>query len=190
MSNYPDKLRDPRRQRKRLEIFNRDERRCVVCDDGEQELQVHHVAYEGKRNPWEVADHNMATLCRTCHATISVSFEQLKEDYGWDERTAKEGRRWIDRNLTQWHRKLKGETTESPPPLPREYRTRESNRTPSDRQTRRPPDNRPGRADHPPRFEEQERPERKSDFEKAVRIVAMTIMAVILFGVGVFLATR
>jgi 5-methylcytosine-specific restriction endonuclease McrA len=63
MSKYQDKLRDPRWQRKRLEIMQRDGFRCVVCDDGENELNIHHCYYARDKEPWEYEDHALATLC-------------------------------------------------------------------------------------------------------------------------------
>jgi hypothetical protein len=62
---YADKLRDPRWQQKRLLIMNRDGWKCRDCGDGTQNLQVHHHHYA--RNPWEVDDYFLSTLCEDCH---------------------------------------------------------------------------------------------------------------------------
>jgi hypothetical protein len=65
---YPEKLRDPRWQRLRLEIFNRDEWKCRKCDDGRTELQVHHRYYQtGGVQPWEYPHDALLTLCAPCH---------------------------------------------------------------------------------------------------------------------------
>lgn len=62
---YSDKLKDPRWQKKRLEIFNRDNWRCVYCDDDKSTLVVHHLEYSGE--PWEVDNIFLITLCSNCH---------------------------------------------------------------------------------------------------------------------------
>lgn len=63
---YSEKLRDPRWQKKRLEILERDNWRCVICSDSKSELQVHHLLYK-KRDPWDYPNHLYQTLCRSCH---------------------------------------------------------------------------------------------------------------------------
>ena len=42
---YIDKLKNPKWQKKRLEILNRDEFKCCYCNDTETELQIHHLKY-------------------------------------------------------------------------------------------------------------------------------------------------
>lgn len=64
---YSEKLKDPRWQKKRLEIFQRDEFMCVRCFDGENTLSVHHCAYEKGKEPWEYDDDDLLTLCQNCH---------------------------------------------------------------------------------------------------------------------------
>lgn len=63
---YSEKLRDPRWQRKRLEIMERDNWTCVHCNEKSKPLQVHHVLYL-KIDPWEYPDHLLQTLCEGCH---------------------------------------------------------------------------------------------------------------------------
>ena len=60
-----DDWKDPRWQKKRLQIFERDGWKCVACGDSEATLCVHHCAYEGK--PWDVDDALLQTLCESCH---------------------------------------------------------------------------------------------------------------------------
>jgi 5-methylcytosine-specific restriction endonuclease McrA len=64
---YSEKLRDPRWQKKRLEIFERDGWKCLMCGRRDRELQAHHVIYK-KREPWDYPDYLYQTLCRDCHA--------------------------------------------------------------------------------------------------------------------------
>lgn len=68
MAKYSDLLRDPRWQKKRLEILQRDNFTCKHCKDTETELHVHHEAYRG--NPWEIESDKLVTLCKHCHYAI------------------------------------------------------------------------------------------------------------------------
>jgi len=77
MSNYSELLKDPRWQRKRLEIMNRDNWRCCACNRDVVTLNVHHTKYSGK--PWEADASNLITLCENCH--------KLEEAYKKDNTT-------------------------------------------------------------------------------------------------------
>lgn len=62
---YSQKLKDPRWQKKRLEVLQRDNFTCQTCTDKETELQIHHKKYSGE--PWEASDEDLVTLCAHCH---------------------------------------------------------------------------------------------------------------------------
>lgn len=62
---YSEKLRDPRWQRKRLEIMQRDNFTCLACGDTEKTQNVHHKKYHG--SPWEAPSESLETLCEPCH---------------------------------------------------------------------------------------------------------------------------
>jgi hypothetical protein len=64
---YIEKLKDPRWQKKRLIILQRDNWTCQKCGSKEKCLNVHHVFYEPCREPWEHKDENLITLCEGCH---------------------------------------------------------------------------------------------------------------------------
>lgn len=64
---YKEKLLDPRWQRKRLEILNRDEFTCRFCGDAKSELQIHHLYYFVNIDPWQYDESALITLCKTCH---------------------------------------------------------------------------------------------------------------------------
>jgi peptidoglycan hydrolase CwlO-like protein len=68
MKTYAEKLKDPRWQRKRLEIMARDSFACQVCQDETTTLHVHHIRYIKGREPWDYKDFYFVTLCETCHA--------------------------------------------------------------------------------------------------------------------------
>lgn len=63
---YADKLRDPRWQKKRLEVMQRDGFRCRDCGDTSNTLHVHHCFYE-KGGPWDTPSGLLMTLCEPCH---------------------------------------------------------------------------------------------------------------------------
>lgn len=65
--SYSEKLRDPRWQKMRLEILQRDNWTCQKCEDAETELQIHHKYYVGWNDPWECDPNTLVTLCKHCH---------------------------------------------------------------------------------------------------------------------------
>jgi len=64
---YAEKLKDPRWQKKRLEILERDGFECQVCWSDEKELHVHHKLYKNGYDPWEYGNDDLETLCKDCH---------------------------------------------------------------------------------------------------------------------------
>lgn len=76
--NYSEKLRDPRWQKKRLKILERDEFKCCLCGDDKTELQVHHLKYNGE--PWEAKDEDLETLCKHCHA-VKTDISSVYKDF-------------------------------------------------------------------------------------------------------------
>lgn len=67
MKTYAEKLKDPRWQKKRLRIFNRDNWRCQSCLSVKNTLHVHHKMYMNGVEPWEYEDAHLITLCEFCH---------------------------------------------------------------------------------------------------------------------------
>ena len=67
MSIYSDKLKDPRWQKKRLEILQRDNFKCRSCTDDLSTLHVHHLIYDNDLLPWEYEDDKLIPLCDKCH---------------------------------------------------------------------------------------------------------------------------
>jgi hypothetical protein len=65
--SYIDLLKDPRWQKKRLEIFERDNWMCQCCRDKETTLHVHHTKYILGADPWDVPNLFLITLCESCH---------------------------------------------------------------------------------------------------------------------------
>lgn len=69
-SDYSELLKDPRWQKRRLEIMQRDNFTCQMCGNGLTSgvpLNVHHYVYHKGYLPWEYPDNDLITLCRECH---------------------------------------------------------------------------------------------------------------------------
>lgn len=77
-TSYSDKLRDPRWQKKRLEIFERDGWICIICGSSQKNLHVHHNWYVRGLQPWEYNDSQLCTLCDGCHDKATKVQENLK----------------------------------------------------------------------------------------------------------------
>jgi hypothetical protein len=67
--SYSDKLKDPKWQKKRLIIFERDAWTCQLCGDKNTSLHAHHKKYTGY-NPWDAPDEDLITYCEHCHAIV------------------------------------------------------------------------------------------------------------------------
>lgn len=77
--SYIEKLRDPRWQRKRLEVMERAQFQCETCESAEKTLNVHHKLYRKGANPWEYADEELACLCEECHEAVTHLRVRLDE---------------------------------------------------------------------------------------------------------------
>jgi len=76
---YAEKLKDPRWQKKRLEVMERDCFKCQICDDHTSTLQVHHKSYDFGKEPLDYELHNFTTLCIPCHELEELAKSKLKE---------------------------------------------------------------------------------------------------------------
>lgn len=70
-ASYSELLKDPRWQRKRLEILERDNWSCQECGDNKNTLHVHHRAYRKGAKPWEYDAATLVSLCETCHQEVT-----------------------------------------------------------------------------------------------------------------------
>jgi hypothetical protein len=73
---YSDWFLDPRWQKKRLEVLERDNWTCQLCgyqfeqnaEHVQKPLDVHHLRYVRGRKPFEYENEDLVTLCRPCHS--------------------------------------------------------------------------------------------------------------------------
>jgi hypothetical protein len=72
---YSELLKDPRWQRKRLEIMQRDGYTCKRCGDSKNTLHVHHLIYRRGLKPWEHSGDELVTLCIDCHEDIENAYK-------------------------------------------------------------------------------------------------------------------
>ena len=68
---YKEKLLDPRWQKKRLKILDRDDFTCQCCGDNTRTLNVHHKSYLNN-NPWDIDNTELITYCSDCHVLIEL----------------------------------------------------------------------------------------------------------------------
>lgn len=77
---YSDKLRDPRWQKKRLEILERDMWCCQNCGDSKKTLHVHHRRYLKAKDPWDVPCELLISLCEDCHEQETFEMDERLQD--------------------------------------------------------------------------------------------------------------
>jgi RNA polymerase subunit RPABC4/transcription elongation factor Spt4 len=84
--SYSDLLKDPRWQKKRLEIMSRDKFICKKCGDTKTQLHVHHKEYIKDTDPWDYKNSFLITVCEDCHKAINevkkecpeIKFDKIK----------------------------------------------------------------------------------------------------------------
>jgi len=79
-NDYIGKLKDPRWQKKRLEILNRDKWACTRCKNTEETLVVHHMVYFDNLQPWEYPDDLLLTFCESCHELELLNMRTVEKD--------------------------------------------------------------------------------------------------------------
>lgn len=72
---YKDQLLDPRWQKVRLAVMNRDNFTCRMCGDKNTTLNIHHLEYY-PGFAWDTPISSLITLCKDCHKEV----EQMKKD--------------------------------------------------------------------------------------------------------------
>lgn len=78
--SYAKKLQNPLWQKKRLEILQRDEFKCLHCGCDDKELHVHHRWYQFGKDIWDYPDTCFETLCFECHEYIEMCIKSSTSD--------------------------------------------------------------------------------------------------------------
>jgi hypothetical protein len=76
-SSYAQKLRDPRWQKKRLEVMQANDFSCEICGDKESTLNIHHKQYLRGHEPWEYNKNQLSCLCEFCHEETHSNVDWL-----------------------------------------------------------------------------------------------------------------
>jgi hypothetical protein len=74
---YAELLKDPRWQKKRLELLQRSNFECQNCGETTKTLHVHHGCYLKGKKPWEYEKSQYHVLCMDCHAGFQKDLETL-----------------------------------------------------------------------------------------------------------------
>ena len=77
--NYKEKLLNPKWQKKRLEVLERDSFTCQICASDTETLHVHRKSYKFGNEPWDYDLSNFTTLCFDCHKLEGNAKEELNE---------------------------------------------------------------------------------------------------------------
>lgn len=76
-SQYFERLKDPRWQKMRLKVYERDDFHCQSCGDEKKQLDVHHLIYNFGTDPWDYDIENLITLCTDCHKQLTDDLKDL-----------------------------------------------------------------------------------------------------------------
>lgn len=76
MGDYSESLKNPKWQKKRLEIMQRAGWKCELCANAEENLQIHHKKYVSGYKPWDYENDLLMCLCESCHKLISGKNKQ------------------------------------------------------------------------------------------------------------------
>lgn len=77
---YQEKLKNPKWQKKRLQILERDNFKCQSCGSDKNTLHVHHRFYKKGLNPWEYPDISLLTLCEDCHKEEEAKLQERGDE--------------------------------------------------------------------------------------------------------------
>ncbi len=79
-AEYSQLLKDPKWQKKRLEVMERDQFTCQSCFDSDSTLNVHHKHYTWGLKPWDYEPDLLITLCESCHETETENIKQARKN--------------------------------------------------------------------------------------------------------------
>ena len=81
-ADYFEKLKDPRWQKKRLEVFEYYDFKCSNCGEKTKQLHAHHKIYLKNLDPWEYGIEFLTCLCDDCHKGAHNCLEKVKNVLG------------------------------------------------------------------------------------------------------------
>jgi len=79
---FLEAYRDPKWQKKRLEVLELAGWECSDCGSNEDTLHVHHTYYEKDKKPWKYPIESLHCLCEDCHKKAQDINTLLKRQLG------------------------------------------------------------------------------------------------------------
>ena len=79
-NEYLEQYKNPKWQKIRLEILERDNWACQKCGDDESQLQVHHRQYVYGKKVWDYPIKELITLCNDCHKEEKELMKEATEE--------------------------------------------------------------------------------------------------------------
>lgn len=79
---YSEKLKDPRWQKRRLELLEAAGWKCFQCKTESKTLHVHHGVYRKCVEPWEYESEVLHVLCEECHTEAEEGRQKLYDALG------------------------------------------------------------------------------------------------------------
>jgi hypothetical protein len=76
---YSEKLKDPRWQKKRLEMMEFYNFSCSLCGEESRTLHIHHTLYKRGFDPWDYDETSLICLCDVCHKQVHEDKERIDE---------------------------------------------------------------------------------------------------------------
>lgn len=80
--SYQELLKDPRWQKRRLEVMELHNFECEDCGNDSSTLNIHHGTYLKGKKPWEYPDELLHCLCDKCHQNIEEALKNTKINLG------------------------------------------------------------------------------------------------------------
>jgi hypothetical protein len=77
VTTYVEKLKDPRWQKKRLEVLAAHDWTCSFCSSTVKSLQVHHGCYLPRTDPWDYPENLLHVVCEDCHPVIQAKTNEI-----------------------------------------------------------------------------------------------------------------
>jgi cytochrome c1 len=81
--DYAKERKDPRWQKMRLRILERDGFACVHCGAKDKTLSVHHSYYVKGRKCWQYPMFSLRSVCDSCHDEQHSYTPELEDDESW-----------------------------------------------------------------------------------------------------------
>ncbi len=78
--SWAEQCRDPRWQKKRLEVLQERDFVCEACEATDKTLNVHHRHYTYGRAPWEYENKEFAVLCEDCHEWLHQHLSLIRQN--------------------------------------------------------------------------------------------------------------